>query len=53
MVSSLLNDKIIDWSKFKAFADDKLITAKKLKCMHGILGVENIGPNSKHLQTTN
>ena len=26
-----LNDKILDWSKFKAMADDKIIVAEKLK----------------------
>ena len=30
-VKSLLNDKILDWSKLKAFADDKIIVDEKLK----------------------
>ena len=28
--NSLLNDKILDWAKFKAFADDKLTLAKMI-----------------------
>ena len=44
-VNSLPNDKIIDWSKFKAFADDKLITTQKLKDVHG--RVENIVGKSR------
>ena len=39
-LNSLPNDKIIDWSKFKAFADDKLTTTQKLKGVHR--RVENI-----------
>ena len=31
---------IIDWPKFKAFSDDRLITIQKLKCVQG--RVENI-----------
>ena len=38
--NSLPNNKIIDWSKFKAFADDKLITTQKFKFVHA--RVENI-----------
>ena len=29
--NSLPNDKILDWSKLKAFADDKTIVTQKLK----------------------
>ena len=29
--NSLPNDKILDWSKFKAIADDKINVNKKLK----------------------
>ena len=31
MFNSLPNDKILDWSKLKAFADDKTNTTKELK----------------------
>ena len=34
-VSSVLNAKILDWSKFKAFAEDKINVGKKLKNGHG------------------
>ena len=34
LTKSLPNDKIIDWPKFKAFADNKLITTQKLKFVH-------------------
>ena len=30
-VNSLPNDKILDWSKLKAIADDKINTTEKLK----------------------
>ena len=40
ILNSLPNDKILDLSKFKAFADDKLITAQNVKFVHG--RVENI-----------
>ena len=40
LVKSLPNDKILDWSKFKAFADDKIITTQKLQLALG--RVENI-----------
>ena len=30
-INSLPNDKILDWSKLKAFADDKINVNKKLK----------------------
>ena len=30
-VNSLPNDKILDWSKFKAFADEKINVNEKLK----------------------
>ena len=31
MLNSLLHEKILDWSIFKAFADDKINGTKKLK----------------------
>ena len=31
MVNSLPNDKILDWSKLKAFADDEINVINKLK----------------------
>ena len=37
---SLPNDKIVDWSKLKAFADNKINFTEKLKCVLG--QVENI-----------
>ena len=37
----LLNDKILDWSKLKAFADDKIDVTEKLKIVLG--RVENTG----------
>ena len=30
-INSLPNDKILDWSKFKAFADDKINVNEQLK----------------------
>ena len=33
--NSLPNDKILDWSKLKAFADDKIKLAEKLKFVLG------------------
>ena len=30
-INSLPNDKIVDWSKMKAFADDKIHVTEKLK----------------------
>ena len=39
-VNSLPNDKILDWSKLKAFADDKLDAIVKLKYALG--KVENV-----------
>ena len=38
--NSLPNDKILDWSKLKAFADDKIKATEKLK--FGLGRVENI-----------
>ena len=38
--NTLPNDKILDWSKLKAFADDKISVNKKLKS--GLERVENI-----------
>ena len=40
MLNSLPNDKILDWSKLKAFADDKLNATEKLKFVLG--WIENI-----------
>ena len=40
MFNSLPNDKIVDWSKLKAFADDKRKVTEKLKFVLGM--VENI-----------
>ena len=34
-VNSLPDDKILDWSKFKAFADEKLIVTENLKFVLG------------------
>ena len=39
-IKSLPNDKFLDWSKLKAFADDKRIKTQKLKFMSE--RVENI-----------
>ena len=39
-IDPLPNDKILDWSKFKAFADDKMIVTQKLKFVLG--RIENI-----------
>ena len=38
--NSLPNNKILDWSKFKAFADDKVNVGNKLKTIYW--RVENI-----------
>ena len=35
LLNSLPNDKILDKSKFKAFADDKIILTQKLKFVLG------------------
>ena len=40
LVNSLLNDKFLDWFKLKAFADDKINVAEKLKFTLG--RIENI-----------
>ena len=39
-VNSIPNDKILDWSKLKVFADDKISVNEKLK--FGLERVENI-----------
>ena len=39
-INSLPNNKILDWSKLKAFADDKIKLTKKSKLVSG--RVENI-----------
>ena len=49
VVDSLPNDKILDWSKLKAFADHKINASEKLK--FGMGRVENIvgkGENAGH-----
>ena len=33
LFNSLPNDKILDWSKFKAFADDKVNVGKIESCL--------------------
>ena len=48
-VHSLQNDKILDWSKMKAFADDKINVTEKLRFV--LEKVENIvgkGENAGH-----
>ena len=40
LLNSLPNDKILNWSKLKAFADDKISVTEKLKLVLG--RVENI-----------
>ena len=42
----LPNNKILDWSKLKAFADDKINVNEKLK--FGIDRVENIAGKGEH-----
>ena len=32
---TLINNKILDWSKFKVFADDKINVGLKLKTIYG------------------
>ena len=44
--NSLPNDKFFDWSKLKAFADDKLILAENLKFVYG--RVKNIVGKGKN-----
>ena len=34
-INSLPNDKFVDWSKLKAFADDKINVSEKLKFVVG------------------
>ena len=48
-VNSLPNDKILDWCKLKAFADDKMNVDEKQRV--GLRGVESIvgkGENAGH-----
>ena len=46
-INSLPNDKVLDWSKLKTFADDKLYLAKKLKFVMGRVGnIVGIGKNA-------
>ena len=40
--NSLSNDKILDWSKLKAFADDKINLNEKIQIRHGI-GRKHLG----------
>ena len=40
LLNSLQNDGILDWFKFKAFADNKINVGQKLKIVYGRL--ENI-----------
>ena len=43
-LNSLPNDKILDWPKFKAFADDKINVTENLKFVENIVGKgENAG----------
>ena len=46
----LPNDKILDWSKLKAFADDKMNLAEKLKLLPG--RVENIVGKGENADTS-
>ena len=46
LINSLPNDKILDWSKLKAFADDNLNAIKKLKYVLG--WVENMVGKGKN-----
>ena len=51
--NSIPNDKILDWSKLKAFADNKVNVTKKLKFVLGteqnIVGKEEIAGNQHFL----
>ena len=48
-VNSLSNKNILDWSKFKAFADDKMYVAKKLKFHLGmVINIMGKGENAGH-----
>ena len=49
--NSLPNNKILDWSKFKAFADDKLNVTEKIKFVSG--RVETFWKKEKMLVTSN
>ena len=40
-INSLLNDKILDWSKIKAFADDQIFVTEQFKFV--LRRVENMG----------
>ena len=50
MLNSLPNDKFLNLSKLKAFADDKVNLAEKLKLVLG--GVENIVGKEEMLVTS-
>ena len=48
LVNPVLNDKYLDWSKLKTFADDKIDLAQKLEFVYGrvesiVEQVENAG----------
>ena len=45
-VNSLPNNKILDWSKLKAFADDKIMVTEKLKFDSGM--VQNIAGKGEY-----
>ena len=52
-VNSLPNDKILDWSKLKAFADNKIDVTEKLKFVLGrVYIIENIVGREKMLVPT-
>ena len=50
LINSLPNDKILGWSIFKAFADDKIKVGENLKTVYG--RVENIVGKEKMLVTS-
>ena len=46
-VNSLPNNKILDWSSLKAFADDKIKVTENLKFVYGrVENIVGIGGNS-------
>ena len=51
VVISLPNDNIFDWSKLKAFADDKIYVTEKLKLDLGrVVNIVGKGENAGYLQ---
>ena len=50
-INSLPNDKILDWSKLKAFADDKLKVAKIIISVYD--SVENIVGKGENADSSN